>query len=109
MPTPSRQRRPALYDLPTFGNGVGVSFLHMTDCHAQLKPIYFREPSVNLGVGAMQGHPPHLVGEHLLKTSGIRPGTPRGARLHLPGLRTRGHDATARWAASRTWPRWSSG
>ena len=38
----------ALYDLPKFGN---VSFLHMTDCHAQLKPIYFREPSVNLGIG----------------------------------------------------------
>ena len=41
-----------LYDIPKFGN---VSFLHMTDCHAQLKPVYFREPSVNLGVGAMRG------------------------------------------------------
>jgi S-sulfosulfanyl-L-cysteine sulfohydrolase len=61
-----------LYDLPRFGN---VSFLHMTDCHAQLKPIYFREPSVNLGVGAMKGQLPHLVGEHLLKTIGVRPGT----------------------------------
>ena len=37
-----------LYDIPKFGQ---VSFLHMTDCHAQLKPIYFREPSVNLGIG----------------------------------------------------------
>jgi 2',3'-cyclic-nucleotide 2'-phosphodiesterase (5'-nucleotidase family) len=35
-----------------FGN---VSFLHMTDCHAQLKPIYFREPSVNLGIGSHEG------------------------------------------------------
>ena len=65
-----------LYDLPPLGSGAGhVSFLHMTDCHAQLKPIYFREPSVNLGLGAMQGQLPHLVGEHLLKKAGVRPGT----------------------------------
>jgi sulfur-oxidizing protein SoxB len=62
-----------LYDLPAFGN---VSLLHMTDCHAQLKPIYFREPSVNLGLGSMRGQLPHLVGEHLLKAVGVRPGTP---------------------------------
>ena len=52
------------YDLPTFGN---VSLMHMTDCHAQLKPIYFREPNVNLGIGDSVGKVPHLVGEHLLK------------------------------------------
>lgn len=61
-----------LYDLPRFGN---VSLLHMTDCHAQLLPIHFREPSVNLGVGAMAGQTPHQVGEHLLRAVGIRPGT----------------------------------
>ena len=61
-----------LYDIAPFGN---VSFLHMTDCHAQLKPIHFREPSVNLGVGSMQGQLPHLVGESLLKTAGVRPGS----------------------------------
>lgn len=61
-----------LYDIPKFGN---VSFLHITDCHAQLKPIYFREPSVNLGVGDMKGRLPHLVGEHLLKTAGVKPGS----------------------------------
>jgi sulfur-oxidizing protein SoxB len=66
----------ALYDLPPLGKGEGqVSLLHMTDCHAQLKPIYFREPSVNLGIGAMRGQLPHLVGEHLLKKAGIPPGT----------------------------------
>jgi sulfur-oxidizing protein SoxB len=59
-----------LYDLPRFGN---VHFLHFTDCHAQLLPIHFREPSVNLGVGAAAGKPPHLVGEPLLKAFGIRP------------------------------------
>jgi sulfur-oxidizing protein SoxB len=62
-----------LYDIAPFGN---VSFLHMTDCHAQLKPIHFREPSVNLGVAGMRDQLPHLVGENLLKRAGIRPGTP---------------------------------
>ncbi len=62
----------ALYDVPKFGQ---VSLLHMTDCHAQLLPIRFREPSVNLGLGSMAGELPHLVGEHLLKKAGLRPGS----------------------------------
>lgn len=61
-----------LYDVPRFGN---VSFLHITDCHAQLQPIWFREPSVNLGVGAMTGRMPHLVGEHLLKAANLPAGS----------------------------------
>jgi sulfur-oxidizing protein SoxB len=66
----------ALYDLPPLGTGSGfVSFLHMTDCHAQLLPIHFREPSVNLGMGSMQGQIPHLVGEHLLKAAGVPAGS----------------------------------
>lgn len=66
----------ALYDVPPLGQGPGhVSFLHMTDCHAQLKPIHFREPSVNLGIGSMQGQLPHLVGEHLLKAAGVPAGS----------------------------------
>jgi sulfur-oxidizing protein SoxB len=70
-----------LYDIPKFGN---VSFLHMTDCHAQLKPIYFREPNVNLGFGDMRGHLPHLVGEYLLKEAKVRPGTAEAHALtHL--------------------------
>ena len=60
-----------LYDLPKFGN---VSLLHMTDSHAQLLPIYFREPSINIGVGAASGQSPHLVGEALLKHFGVKPG-----------------------------------
>jgi len=64
----------SFYDaaIKPFGN---VSLLHFTDCHAQLAPIYFREPNVNLGVGAAAGRPPHLVGEALLKHFGIAPGT----------------------------------
>ena len=61
------------YDgIAPFGN---VSLLHFTDCHAQLLPMFSREPSVNLGIGAASGQPPHLVGEHLLKFFGIRPRT----------------------------------
>ena len=62
-----------LYEIPTFGN---VSVMHYTDCHAQLMPIYFREPHINLGIGSMRGKPPHLVGEAFLKQYGIAPGTP---------------------------------
>ncbi len=63
----------SFYDgVERFGN---VSLLHFTDCHAQLLPIRFREPSVNLGVGDARGQPPHLVGEALLKRFGIAPGT----------------------------------
>jgi sulfur-oxidizing protein SoxB len=61
-----------LYDLPPFGN---VSLLHITDTHAQLLPIYFREPNVNLGLGDSLGRAPHLVGEKLLKHFHIQPGT----------------------------------
>lgn len=59
-----------LYDIGKFGN---ARVLHMTDTHAQLQPVYFREPSVNLGIGAMAGKPPHLVGEAFLKAFGIAP------------------------------------
>jgi S-sulfosulfanyl-L-cysteine sulfohydrolase len=67
LPRPGRAAD-GVYDLPRFGN---ARILHMTDTHAQLKPVYFREPSVNLGVGAMQGRPPHLVGHAFLDRFGI--------------------------------------
>ena len=62
----------AFYDFPRFGN---VSLLHFTDCHAQLLPVYFREPSTNLGVAASINRPPHIVGQALLKLFRIRPGS----------------------------------
>jgi len=65
-------RKPSdLYEVPKFGN---VSLMHITDTHAQLNPIYFREPNVNLGVGGALGQAPHLVGEKLLKHFGIEGG-----------------------------------
>ncbi len=62
----------AFYEVPRFGN---VSLLHMTDCHAQLLPVFFREPSANLGIGAAAGKPPHLVGEQLLRYYGMARGS----------------------------------
>ena len=61
-----------LYDVGRFGN---VRILHLTDTHAQLRPVYFREPSVNIGVGSMRGQPPHLVGRTFLEHFGIAPGS----------------------------------
>ena len=61
-----------MYDLPRKGN---VSLLHITDSHAQLNPVFFREPEINLGIGAMRGQPPHLVGNALLKHFGVKQGT----------------------------------
>ena len=60
-----------LYDVGRFGN---VRILHLTDTHAQLQPVYFREPSVNIGVGDMRGKPPHLVGGAFLEYFNIAPG-----------------------------------
>jgi S-sulfosulfanyl-L-cysteine sulfohydrolase len=68
----SAQEAQRLYDLPKTGN---VHLLHMTDCHAQLLPIYFREPDANIGIGNMWGKVPHLVGEHLLKYAGLKAGS----------------------------------
>ena len=62
-----------LYTLPPFGN---VWLLHFTDCHGQLLPVWYREPSINLGVGGMQGRPPHLVGTYLLEYYQLPAGTP---------------------------------
>ena len=69
----AKNKASSLYDVPKAGN---VHLLHITDCHAQLLSSYFREPSVNLGVGAMRGQLPHLVGEQLLKAARLKSGTP---------------------------------
>ena len=61
---------PSLYDLERFGN---ARILHITDTHAQLQPVYFREPSLNIGIGEMAGQPPHLVAKAFLDRYGIRP------------------------------------
>ena len=62
-----------LYALPKRSGA--VTLMHFTDCHAQLLPVHFREPDVNIGVGEARGRPPHLVGEDLLKHFGVKRGT----------------------------------
>lgn len=59
------------YDIPRFGN---VHLMHMTDAHAQLMPIYYREPSMNIGVHGARNRAPHLVGQALLAANGIPAG-----------------------------------
>src|SRR3954463_11212433 len=59
-----------VYDFQRFGN---ARVLHITDTHAQLLPVHFREPSVNIGIGPMEGRPPHLVGRAFLERFGIKP------------------------------------
>ena len=74
FPLGSKARAAAIngfYDLHSFGNN--VTLMHFTDCHAQLLPTYFREPSMNIGVAGMAGKPPHLVGTALLKHYRISP------------------------------------
>ena len=58
-----------------------VTLLHITDCHAQLVPIFFREPSINLGVGEVEGKPPHVTGAELLDLFGIEASTPEAYAL----------------------------
>ncbi len=63
----------ALLAVEPFGN---LTVMHITDIHAQLKPIYFREPSINMGVGEAKGQPPHVTGADFLKLYNIEPGSP---------------------------------
>ncbi|MFI5030264.1 MAG: thiosulfohydrolase SoxB [Reyranellales bacterium] len=62
----AQQRQPTQKDLLAFKATGQVTLLNFTDLHAQLMPVYFREPSANIGVGSGRGLPPHIVGEKLL-------------------------------------------
>ncbi|MGV6849543.1 MAG: thiosulfohydrolase SoxB [Marinibacterium sp.] len=67
-----------LLEFDTFGN---VTLIHLTDLHAQLKPVYFREPEINLGVGAAKGQVPHITGAEFRKRYGIADGSPSAYAL----------------------------
>jgi sulfur-oxidizing protein SoxB len=67
-----------LLNFDTFGN---VTLIHITDIHAQMKPVYFREPEVNLGLGNVNGLPPHVTGADFLKMFNMKPGTPEAYAL----------------------------
>ncbi|MEZ5810352.1 MAG: thiosulfohydrolase SoxB [Rhizobiaceae bacterium] len=70
------QQRLTQDDLLKFDAKGQVTLLHFTDVHAQLKPVFFRPPDTNIGVGAFEGIPPHLVGEAFLEHFGIPAGSP---------------------------------
>lgn len=67
-----------LLQFDAFGN---VTLIHITDIHAQSVPIYFREPEVNIGVGAAKGQPPHVVGGDFLKMFNLTPASPEAYAL----------------------------
>lgn len=82
-----------LLQFDTFGN---VSLIHVTDIHAQLKPIYFREPEVNIGVGDVNGKVPHITGSDFRKLYGIADGSPDHYALSYNDFSALGKP-TARW------------
>ncbi len=67
-----------LLQFDTFGN---VSLIHLTDIHAQMKPVYFREPEINIGVGPNRGEVPHVTGQDFMRLYGIEPGSPAAYAL----------------------------
>ncbi len=75
------QQRLTQDDLLRFDAKGQVTILHLADLHAQTRPLYFREPSVNIGVGAMTGLPPHLTDRDFLHAFGIAPGSAQAYAL----------------------------
>lgn len=67
-----------ILDFKPFGN---VTLVHLTDIHAQMTPVYYREPSVNIGVGAVAGKPPHITGADFLKHFNVQAGSPQAYAL----------------------------
>jgi sulfur-oxidizing protein SoxB len=68
-------------DLIRFDDFGNVTLIHVTDIHGQLKPIWFREPEVNLGVGEARGREPHVTGTDFLKMFNLKPGSPEAYAL----------------------------
>lgn len=77
----AKQKLMSEADLLRFRSLGNVTLVHLTDIHAQLLPVYFREPSINLGVGEAKGQPPHLTGKDFLSRYKIKPGSPSAYAL----------------------------
>ena len=78
------QQRLTQADLLRFEPLGNVTLVHIADIHAQLRPVYFREPSINLGTGDVKGLVPHITGKALLDYYGIPAGTPEAYALAYP-------------------------
>ena len=85
------QQRLTQADLLRFESKGQITLLHMTDTHAQLKPLWFREPSVNIGVGEMTGLPPHITDAEFLKTFDITPGSAHAYALSAHDFQALAH------------------
>lgn len=70
-----------LLQFDDFGN---LTLIHVTDCHAHIRPVWFREPDTNIGVGNAAGRVPHVVGEAFQKMFGIAPGSPKAYAMTYP-------------------------
>ena len=70
-----------LLQFDDYGN---LTLIHITDCHAHLKPVWFREPDTNIGVGEAKGRVPHVVGEAFQQMFGIEPGSRDAYALTYP-------------------------
>jgi sulfur-oxidizing protein SoxB len=67
-----------LLEFESLGN---VTLIHMTDVHAQLVPVYFREPSVNIATGEAKGIAPHISGMAYLEKFGLTARSPQAYAL----------------------------
>lgn len=76
-----------LLQFDDFGN---VTLIHVTDIHAQLRPVWFREPEINLGVGAAKGQVPHVTGTEFQQMFGIAPNSPEAYALTYPDFEALG-------------------
>jgi sulfur-oxidizing protein SoxB len=84
-----RMTQDALLAFDHYGN---ITLLHMADLHAQLMPIYLREPAVNIGAGEARGRPPHLTGKAFLEYYGISPRTAAAYALSSNDFIALAHD-----------------
>lgn len=76
LATSAKKQKISFDKLTEFDTTGQVTLLNFTDCHAQLMPLHFREPSVNIGVGDFAGLPPHLTGKDMLKRFKLTAGSP---------------------------------
>ncbi len=101
------QQRITQDELLAFDHYGNVTLLHMADLHAQLMPVYLREPSVNVGAGEARGQPPHLTGKAFLEHYGIPPRTADAYALASEDFRRACPQRMAGSAVSIASPPWS--
>ena len=77
----SAQQSLSQNELLKFDTTGNVTLIHITDIHGQLNPVYFREPEINLGIGSVNGLPPHVTGKDFLNLFNMTPGSPEAYAL----------------------------